>query len=139
MKLVDLRSCDNYVSANIIRLKLEAHGLHCFLNNENITTLYGGAFTKIILRVPEEELATAEKILLDDEIDAALEQSTLGFWENDTAQLDPDNRVCIYCGSKNTRRVEDKKDSFILSWLFDRLKINYQSEKWHCFHCGKTF
>lgn len=139
MKLIDFRSFDNYFEANTMSSLLESEGLHCFLKNENITLMYGAAFSKIILQLPEEELELAEQILKNSEKERIAEQETIGFWESDVDQLDPSNKICPFCGSKNTRRVEDRKDSFILSWLFDRLKMDYQSNQWHCFHCGKLF
>lgn len=139
MEFAAIRSFDNYITANIVKSKLESEGIYCFLKDENITMMYGAAFTKIILQVPASEQERAYAILLELEKELENEQAQPGFWEDDTEQLNPDNRICVYCGSKNTRRNEDKKDSFLLSWLFDRMKMKYQSEKWHCFHCGKNF
>lgn len=139
MEFAAIRSFDNYITANIIKSKLESEGIFCFLKDQNITTMYGAAFTQIILQVPAEDQEKALSILLESEKEMAEAQDQPGFWEEDTEQLDPDNRICVHCGSKNTRRMEDKKDSFILSWLFNRLKMKFQSESWHCFHCGENF
>lgn len=139
MEFATIRSFDNYITANIVKSKLESEGIYCFLKDQNITTMYGAAFTKIVLQVPADAEQKANSILLELEKEMAEEQAQHGFWEEDTEQLDPDNRVCVHCGSKNTRRIEDDKDSIPLSWLFKKLKIKFQSEKWHCFHCGEDF
>jgi len=89
--------------------------------------------------VPEEEQQAAESLLAERDENIKAQRETPGFWDQDTAQLDPRNRICIHCGSKNTRRREDPKDSPLLSWLFSGLHIHFESEEWHCFHCGSDF
>jgi len=139
MEFAAIRSFDNYITANIIKSRLESEGIYCFLKDQNITLMYGAAFTKIVLQVPLQDQEKAQALLLETEKEMAEQQAKPGFWEDDTEQLNPENKICVHCGSKNTRRVEDKKDSFLLSWLFDRLKMNYQSDRWHCFHCAEDF
>lgn len=139
MEFAAIRSYNNYVTANIIKSKLESEGIFCFLKDQNITTMYGAAFTQIIVQVPVDQQEKAIAFLIETEKEMEEAQNQPGFWEEDTDQLNPDNRVCVHCGSKNTRRIEDDKDSFLLSWIFKKLKMRFQSESWHCFHCGKNF
>lgn len=139
MKLTNIASYDNYFLANIIKSKLESNGIICFLKNENITTLYGAAFSQIIIQVPLQQREQAREILENQEKEQEEEQQTIGFWDDDLSELNPQNKICVFCGSKNTRPKEDNKDFFLLTWLFKKMKMNYQSDNWHCFHCGKEF
>lgn len=139
MELTNIASYDNYFLANIIKSKLENNGILCFLKNENITTLYGAAFSQIIIQVPLQQQELAREILEQQEKEQEEEQQTIGFWEDDLSELNPQNKICVFCGSKNTRRKEDNKDFVLLTWLFKKMKMNYQSDVWHCFHCGKEF
>jgi hypothetical protein len=135
-----LRTFDNYIVAHIVKAKLEDDGILCFLKDENVVTAWSGAVGRIQLLIPEGERERAEALLQYDEAEAKKQRETPGFWEEDTEQLSSGNRVCLHCGSRNTRRKEDEKDSPFLSWLFSKFSSKkIQSETWHCFHCGDDF
>lgn len=138
--LITFRKFDNFVLAHIVRAKLEANGIHCLLKDATTFSAWGGAVGQIQLLIPEDECIAAEEIIKAEEKQLEEERKNLGFDEEDTEELDPQNHICIHCGSKNTRRKEDEKDSPFLSWLlsiFGQKGLN--SEEWHCFHCGKDF
>src|SRR5690554_3298476 len=134
-----IRVFNEYITANIVRAKLEDMGITCFLKDVNVTTVWGAAASRIQLMVPESEVEKAEELLVYDEEEAKKQSETIGFYDDDLEQLDENNRVCIYCGSKNTRRVDDDKDSALMRGLNKLFGKNNHSEKWHCFHCGKKF
>jgi len=137
---VTIRTFDNYIVAHVVKAKLESAGIPCFLKDENTVIAWSSAVGRIQLLVPVESRARAEEILERDAEEILRQQETPGFWDEDTEQLDPGNRICIYCGSKNTRRKEDEKDAPFLTWLLSKVSSRkFRSEKWHCFHCGADF
>lgn len=134
------RKFDNFVEAHIVKSKLESQGIHCLLMDDNTFSAWGGAVGKIQMLLPETEHKAAAEILISDEIALEEERAAVGFWEDEDDQLDPSNRICVFCGSKNTRRKEDEKDAPFLSWLLSKFSNqSLNSDEWHCFHCGKDF
>lgn len=138
---VTLRTFDNYITAHIVKSRLEADGIICSLRDEHTIIMqwaWANALGGIKLQVQEKQKEEAEYILQQIEEQAEQEQETPGFWE-DTEQLNPDNRMCIHCGSKNTRMLEYDKKPAILCWLLLGFPLLFRSNKWHCFHCGHKF
>lgn len=141
-KLVTLRAYDNYITAHIVKAHLEAEGIRCYLKDENTIVMqwvWSNALGGIKLQVAQEDKEQAETLLADTEQAAAQERETPGFWEEDTEQLDRNNRICIHCGSRNTSKQEFNKRPIFLSWLLLGFPLLFGSQKWHCFHCGKDF
>jgi len=141
--LVTLRTFDNYVTAHIVKSKLEAEGIHCVLKDENTITLQwhiGNAIGGIKLQVPADQVHIADHILQETEQEAQQQSETIGFWDDeDMDQLDPNNRICIHCGSRNTRKEDYSKKPTMLTWLLLGFPLFFKSDKWHCFHCGAKF
>ncbi len=74
------------------------------------------------------------------EEEAQTESGTPGFRDNEALdQLDPANRICIHCGSKNTRKNDYQKRAAAWGMLLLGFPLLFRSEKWHCFHCGEDF
>ncbi len=142
-QLITLRTFDNYVTAHIVKAKLENEGIACVLRDENTIVMQwhiANAIGGIKLQVAACDYATAEHVLAVTEQEALAEQGTIGFWdEEDIDQLDPNNRICIHCGSKNTRKGDLRKRPAMLSWLLLGFPLFFKSDKWHCFHCGADF
>lgn len=143
INLVTLRTFDNYVTAHIVRAKLETEGIQSVLIDENTVTIQwhiANAIGGIKLKVNEKDVSFANHILETTEQEAHAESQTVGFWdEEDIDQLDPNNRICIHCGSQNTRKDDYDKKPAIISWLLLGFPLFFKSEKWHCFHCGAKF
>ena len=140
--LVTIRTFDNYVTAHIVKAQLEAEGIVCHLKDENTIVMqwtWANALGGIKLQVLEGQKEKAEHILQTNDAAVLGEQETPGFWDEDTEQLDPNNKICIHCGSKNTRKDDYDKKPAIISWLFLGFPLLFKSEKWHCFHCGAKF
>lgn len=133
---VTIRTFDNYITANIVKSRLEAEDVFCFLKDENSAVLQCSfAVGGIKLQVDIENKLLAEALLEQIEEEAEEKPDTLGFWEDDTEQLNPDNRICPQCGSKNTRREGFDKIHRILESVF----MDSRPDQWHCFHCGAKF
>ena len=140
--LVTLRTFDNYVTAHIVKSRLEAEGITCALKDENSIVMqwtWANALGGIKLQVLAAQQAKAEHLLQTTEEEVLAERETPGFWDEDTEQLDPNNRLCVHCGSKNTRKDDYDKKPAVLSWLLLGFPLLFKSDKWHCFHCGEKF
>jgi hypothetical protein len=140
---VTIRTFDNYVSAHIVKGKLETDGITCVLKDENVITMQwhlGIALGGIKLQVLEAEVDDANFILdaLEEE-SGLMQEAMIEADEEDMEQLNPSNKVCIHCGSKNTRRNDYSKTPAMLSWLVLGFPLFFKSDKWHCFHCGVKF
>ncbi|WP_170266212.1 putative signal transducing protein [Phaeocystidibacter marisrubri] len=64
-KQVTIAEYSSWSSAQIARGKLESEGIPCVLLNTAMNSLYGGSFTTIVIRVPEEAAPHAMAILAD--------------------------------------------------------------------------
>jgi hypothetical protein len=71
MGLTLLTTCDNTINANLIRTKLAAEGIICFLNNENFSNLmphyYNMLGSGVRIMIPEEDLPKAKELIHVDE------------------------------------------------------------------------
>jgi hypothetical protein len=67
METVKLMTCDNSQKAAIIKGRLESEGIHCFLTNENFSTLmpsFNGRFESgIQVMINKEDHQKARQIL----------------------------------------------------------------------------
>lgn len=139
-KLVTLRSFGDYFSAHVTQQTLAASGIQSSLLNDHMGTVFMPlAVGGIQLQVREEDKEAAEALLtkLEQEADAA--QDTPAYWEEQPEGLDPENRVCIYCGSKNTSLTDASRKTYLGKQFFNIAPGLFDKEKWHCFHCGKDF
>lgn len=143
-KLAILETYDNYVLAHIVKQRLEAEGILCMLKDEETVTmnwLLSNAIGGIKLLVHSNQLEEARTILNSIEWEANEDAEVPAFatsQEQDPA-LDPNNRICVHCGSKNTKKLDFQKRPAFLSILLLGFPLMFRSEKWHCFHCGKEF
>jgi len=134
---------DNYLQAHILKSKLEAEGITCLLQDEQTVTMYwfwSNALGGIKLKVPADEAARARLLMAKIEAEAVAASEQPGFFEeDDDIQLAPDNRICIHCGSKNTKKQDYKKVPAFLSILLLGFPLMFRSDKWYCFHCYEEF
>src|SRR5690606_16863295 len=110
--LVTVCAYDNYITAHIVKARLEAEGIRVALKDENTIIMqwvWSNALGGIKLQVLERDKEKATAILKQIDDEAAAEQDTPGFWEEETEQFASDNRICIHCGSKNTRKEDFNK------------------------------
>lgn len=142
-KLVTIRTFDTYLPAQILKGRLESEGIPCHLKDEQSVTMYwfwSGALGGVKVQVLETDRDSAEALIRSTELQHEAEQATPGFWDDDDIdQLDPGNRICIHCGSRNTRRHDYKKRRAFLSILLLGFPLMFRSDRWHCFHCGEDF
>jgi len=138
-----VQTFDNYLQAHILKSKLEAEGISCILQDEQTVTMYwfwSNAIGGIKLKVPVSELSRAKILIERMESEAVTAAKQPGFFEEeDDEQLASDNRICIHCGSKNTKKRDYKRKSAFLSILLLGFPLMFRSDKWYCFHCYKEF
>jgi len=134
-KIVTLESYYDPMLAEIIRARLEANGISCYIADSmtiGVNPIYNNAVGGVKIKVFEHDvekcreiLARQEELELDDEPVAETVVS------------------CPYCGSANVRygpATEVKADWLVtcLSALFAVYPF-YANKSWHCFNCQKDF
>lgn len=65
-KIIVLESFDTAVEANLAKIKLDAHGVPCFLTDENFTAIYplrNNVFPGVRLHIFEQDIDLAKSIL----------------------------------------------------------------------------
>ncbi len=141
--LVTIKTYETYIAAQIVKGRLEDDGIECFLKDEESVTMYwlwSNALGGVKLQVKQEDETLAKNKIEIWEQEATEDSDTPAYWEdNDDEQLNPNNRVCIHCGSKNTHKIGYSKPSAAFTILLLGFPLLFRSNKWHCFHCGEDF
>jgi hypothetical protein len=140
--LVTIQTFDNYIAAHIVKARLENRGIEAVLKDEQTITmnwLWNNALGGMKLQVLEKDVEAALKIIEVDEEQSNIEAAQDAFVSEDKTQFSPDNKICIYCGSKNTKAVLYNKKWAYTILLFLGFPLAVKSDKWHCFHCYKDF
>ncbi len=125
--------------AHIIRTKLEAYDIPCFIEDDNLAGLnpiYNGGLSGIRLNILERDLERCKEIVAEDN-SLQLEEH-LG--------IDPetlDTVICPYCASANVGAIIPGESR---PWLvsnaysfFEAIFPFYNSKKWRCFNCKQDF
>lgn len=128
---VTIATYDDYLTANFDKQKLDEHGIHCYLADENTVTakwILKNALGGIKLRVPEQQANNALKVLniQTDEItvDFKLDEEAGGI-------------NCPGCGSNNTGTEKYSKSIAGWTWLILGFPVIATPVKQHrCFYCG---
>jgi Putative prokaryotic signal transducing protein len=74
-KIIVFAVYDSVIDANIIKTKLDAYGIPCFLTDENISSLYpllGNSFSGARLHVFENDVEQVKQILSEVNFDENL-------------------------------------------------------------------
>jgi len=128
-KIVLFDSFDNVIKANIIKTKLDAYGIPCFLTGENFVNLYpiqNELFPGVRLYIFEKDREKVREVLVEEAI--------------------PDSEIirCPQCRSKNVVFQESDKPwfggvpLFLLSFLFVS-PLTHQKKVYRCNDCGNEF
>lgn len=121
-KIIVFDSYDTVVAANLVKTKLDAFGVPCFLSDEHFVSLYpfrNELFPGVRLHIFQKDLVRVKEIL--------------------TEEL-PMVRQCPVCHSKELTYEPSRKKlipyliSGILAGLFLPVKKVY-----HCEHCNREF
>ncbi|ASU35383.1 putative signal transducing protein [Mucilaginibacter xinganensis] len=134
-KIVTFESYYDPMLAHIIRSRLEANGIACFIADENIVMgnpIYNQAVGGVKLKVFEKDVARCREILANEG----------DLHENDHIEIDDENNTyvtCPFCASTNVSSVtEDKGDGF-LNTMMNLANPFYTQKNWHCHNCTQDF
>lgn len=122
-EIVVFRQFDTAIDANLAKTKLDAHGIPCFLTEENLSTLYTGQSYRLFgvrLHLFRNDVLMANQILDDQEVDL---------------------HTCPKCQSQDVEIEYSRKVSSllttILSGLFAAMLPNKKVHR--CQSCGFEF
>jgi len=136
-KIVTFQAYYDPMLAHIIRTRLEANGIQCFIADENTigaNPLYYQAVGGEKLKVFERDLEKCHEIL-----------ATGGdLHEQDHFEIDNENNtyvVCPFCGSNNVTGVaqDAEKDWPILNSISNLVNPFHTQKNWHCNNCQQDF
>jgi DNA-directed RNA polymerase subunit RPC12/RpoP len=125
--------------AVIIKGRLEAEGINCFLQDEltvQVNNFYSNAVGGIKLKVKRDEVEKAKEILKETDYSASEEMKEAAGREEIT---EPNGVCCPHCNSANCREDYKPNWAFVLSWLLLGVPLLFSSRKYVCFDCHKTF
>lgn len=133
-KIITFESYYDPMLAHIVRSRLEANGISCFIADDNVTmgNLYNQAVGGVKLKIFEKDMERCREIL-----------ATEGdLHEDDHFEIDDENNtyvVCPYCASTNVSNIAEKKDSGLLDTLMNLTNPFFIQKNWHCHNCKQDF
>jgi len=138
-KIITFESYYDPMLAHIVRTRLEANGVSCFIADENTlgaNPIYNQAAGGVKLKIFEHDLDRCREIL-------AVEGD---MHERDHFEIDNTTNtyvLCPYCASTNVGNIKDDNDKVEPNTLFNSFMnlINpfYAQKSWHCFNCRQNF
>lgn len=140
-KIIWYRTFYDSTEAHIIRAKLEDSGFHCFLADENISTiqpLYNQAVGGVKLMVLERDIPQIELLLSEENNEAGIAAE----YKIDSAKNESD-KFCEKCGSANVGFGPPTKGAY--SWVLTLVSLALSiypfrlRRCYHCFDCGHEF
>jgi hypothetical protein len=136
-KIVTFQSYYDPMLAHIIRTRLEANGIQCFIADENTISanpIYNQAVGGVKLKIFERDMQKCLDILASEG----------DLHERDHFEIDNDNNtyvVCPFCGSNNVSSLaKDSKTEWPILNSISNLVNPFSSQKnWHCNNCRQDF
>ena len=129
-KIIVIASYDNVIMANLVKTKLDAYGIPCFLTGENFTNLYpirNEIFPGTRVHIFERDLDRAREIMTEDK-------------PSSPKEVIP----CPRCRSCNVVFEESQKGFMgrlfvsVLMFLFAMAPLP-RKRAYHCHDCGTEF
>lgn len=148
-KLITVASCSEPIEGHLLRTRLEAEGIRCFVADEHTVSanwFYSNAIGGVKLQVCESDLDNAREILI-----SALEQRESGDAEVDWSQVNPDwtfddeesaaddQYSCPACDSTEVFYEKFSKPLVFLSILLLGIPLPFLSREWSCRSCGERW
>lgn len=138
-KIITFETYHDPMLAHIIRTRLEANNIPCFIEDDHLSglnPLYNQSVGAIKLKIFERDLEACKAILAEDSEIQPVEHF----------EIDPETEiaiVCPYCASGNVNRIEPNESRpgwvntlysfFAFIWPF------YSPNQWHCLNCRHDF
>jgi len=138
-KIVTFESYYDPMLAHIIRTRLEANGIPCFIADENTIgaiPIYNQATGGIKLKVFERDIQRCHEVL-----------ATEGdLHDQDHHELDNENDtyvVCPYCASTNVSNISVEKETGewpnVLNSIINLVNPFSAPKNWYCNNCQQDF
>jgi hypothetical protein len=139
-KIITFESYYDPMLAHIVRTRLEANGIPCFIADENTigaNPLYNQAVGGVKLKIFERDLERCREILANEG----------DLHEQDHFEIDDETKtyvVCPYCASTNVSNVVADKDykeqwpDFLNSFI-NLVNPFHVQKNWHCNNCQQDF
>lgn len=136
-KIITFESYHDPMLAHIIRTKLEAAGIPCFIEQDSMSGLnpvYNQTVSGLKLKIFERDLEKCHEILAED--NASLEEHL---------EINPDTYdaiICPFCESTNVERINNEDRPGWVNALysfFAAVVPFYDPKRWHCLNCKNDF
>jgi hypothetical protein len=149
-KLITVASCSEPIEGHLLRTRLEAEGIRCFVADEHTVSanwFYSNAIGGVKLQVRESDLDSARDILI-----STLEEREQGGADFDWSAINPDwtfddedqpgskdQYCCPQCDSTEVFYQKFSKPWVFLSILLLGIPLPFLSREWSCRSCGATW
>ena len=134
-RIITFESYYDPMLAHIVRTRLEANGIKCFIADENTlgaNPLYNQAIGGVKLKIFEQDMDKCREIL-----------ATEGdLHDKDHIEIDAGTDtfvICPYCASTNITNITADKDRGALDTLLNLVSPFYTQNNWHCTVCQHDF
>ena len=134
-KIVTFQSYYDPMLAHIVRTRLEANGIPCFIADENTigaNPLYNQAVGGVKLKIFERDMEKCRKILSEEG----------DMHEQDHYEIDEETNtyiVCPYCASTNVSNITKEEEDGLLDSLVNLVSPFHTPKNWHCNNCLQDF
>lgn len=137
-RLVTIRIFDNYLKAELARIRLESEGIQCFILDANMaaTNWFYSIFNSIKLCVEQSDAQKALEILNSAE---PLDEADFPHSRVVTGQADTAVEKCPYCGSRDIDTQKFSRTAFFLSILFFYVPFLWPVKRWRCLNCWRSW
>lgn len=137
-KLLTLASFTDVIEAKIAQAMLEAEGISCVVQDENIigmNWMFSTAVGGVKLKVRESDLAEASMLL---SADARMEE--VPEFRGDVGDtVNEDTHRCPVCGSADVIKEQVSKRVFFLTWIFLGFPLPFFKKTYTCLECRLRF
>jgi hypothetical protein len=136
----------NPIEASIVKERLLANGIPCFLSDENSVTvnpLYNQALGGVKLRLFNRDVESARNILQDEDVQIYLNQIASNEGAEELEESKDKSEVCPNCGSRDVGYGQATKRRFGIFTMivsFFMMVYPFSARKTHhCFNCEQEF
>jgi len=134
-KIITFESYYDPMLAHIVRTRLEANGIPCFIADENMVganPIFNQAVGGVKLKIFERDLEKCREILASEG----------DLHERDHFEIDNETHtyvVCPFCGSTNVGNITEDDGNEFMSSFMNLVNPFYSQKNWHCFNCQQSF
>lgn len=145
-KIVLFETYYNPIEASIIKERLIANGIRCFLSDEHTITvnpLYNQALGGVKLHLFQGDVQSAKSILADEFVEIDIEEIGVTDSGEHFPKVASVDQVCVNCGSRNVGYVHSTQRRFSIFTIiisFVLMVYPFKVRKTHhCFDCRCEF